>query len=33
MGNMGPGGNHIHMPSDVRVTVSPEYALCFWICI
>lgn len=26
-------GSHIHIPSDVRVTVSPEYALWFWICL
>jgi len=32
-GKRGLGGNHIHVPSDVRVTVSPEYALWFWICI
>ncbi len=32
-GARGIGGNHIHIPSDVRVTVSPEYALWFWICL
>lgn len=32
-GARGIGGNHIHVPSDVRVTVSPEYALWFWICL
>jgi hypothetical protein len=26
-------GNHIHLPSDVRVLTSPEYAFWFWICI
>ncbi len=26
-------GSHIHIPSDLRVTVSPEYALWFWICL
>lgn len=26
-------GSHIHIPSDVRVTVSPEYAHWFWICL
>jgi hypothetical protein len=26
-------GSHIHVPSDTRVTVSPEYALWFWICL
>jgi hypothetical protein len=32
-GPRGLSGNHIHLPSDTRVTVSPEYALWFWICI
>ena len=32
-GTPGIGGNHIHIPSDVRVTLSPEYALWFWICL
>lgn len=26
-------GSHIHIPSDVRVIISPEYALWFWICL
>ncbi len=26
-------GAHIHVASDVRVLVSPEYALWFWLCI
>ena len=26
-------GSHIHLPADVRVTRSPEYALWFWICL
>ena len=26
-------GSHIHIPSDIRVVVSPEYALWFWICL
>ena len=26
-------GNHIHLPSDVRVIISPEYATWFWICV
>ncbi len=29
----GFAGSHIHIPSDVRVMVSPEYALWFWICL
>jgi hypothetical protein len=29
----GFAGSHIHLPSDVRVTLSPEYALWFWICL
>ena len=29
----GFSGTHIHIPSDVRVTISPEYALWFWICL
>jgi hypothetical protein len=29
----GFSGSHIHLPADVRVTISPEYALWFWICI
>jgi hypothetical protein len=27
------GGNHIHLPSDVRVINSPEYEHWFWICL
>ena len=26
-------GNHIHLPSDIRVLNSPEYVLFFWICL
>jgi hypothetical protein len=26
-------GNHIHLPSDVRIINSPEYIEYFWICI
>ncbi len=26
-------GNHIHIPSDIRVINSPEYEKWFWICI
>ena len=29
----GFAGTHIHIPADVRVLVSPEYALWFWICL
>jgi hypothetical protein len=29
----GFSGSHIHIPADVRVTLSPEYALWFWICL
>ena len=29
----GFAGSHIHIPADVRVIVSPEYALWFWICL
>ena len=29
----GFAGSHIHVPSDVRALVSPEYALWFWICL
>jgi len=29
----GSAGSHIHIPSDMRVIVSPEYALWFWICL
>jgi len=26
-------GNHIHIPSDIRIINSPEYLEYFWICI
>jgi len=26
-------GNHIHIPSDIRIINSPEYLTYFWICI
>lgn len=26
-------GNHIHLPSDIRVLNSPEYVKYFWICV
>ena len=29
----GFAGSHIHIPTDARVLVSPEYALWFWICL
>ena len=29
----GFSGNHIHLPSDVRIINSPEYELWFWICL
>jgi hypothetical protein len=29
----GFSGAHIHIPTDARVLVSPEYALWFWICL
>jgi len=29
----GFSGNHIHLASDIRVIIAPEYALWFWICI
>ncbi len=29
----GFAGSHIHIPLDVRVILSPEYALWFWICL
>jgi hypothetical protein len=29
----GFSGNHIHLASDVRVIIAPEYALWFWICL
>lgn len=31
--DIGGQGNHIHLPSDIRVLNSPEYVLLFWICI
>jgi hypothetical protein len=27
------GGNHIHLPADIKVLNSPDYALWFYICI
>ena len=29
----GFAGSHIHIPLDVRVIVSPDYAFWFWICL
>ena len=29
----GFNGTHIHLPSDARVIISPEYELWFWICL
>lgn len=29
----GFAGSHIHIPADMRVLVSPDYALFFWICL
>jgi hypothetical protein len=29
----GSKGNHIHIPSDIRVINSPEYIEYFWICL
>jgi len=26
-------GNHVHIPTDARVILSPEYALWFWLCL
>ena len=26
-------GNHIHIPSDIRIINSPEYVLYYWICL
>lgn len=26
-------GAHVHVPTDVRVLVSPDYALWFWLCL
>ncbi len=29
----GFSGSHIHIPTDTRVIVSPEYAMWFWLCL
>lgn len=29
----GFGGAHIHIPTDTRVILAPEYALWFWLCL
>ncbi len=29
----GHAGNHVHVATDVRVIVSPEYGLWFWLCL
>jgi hypothetical protein len=29
----GFSGNHIHIPSDIRILTSPEYEEWFWICL
>jgi len=29
----GFSGNHIHIPSDIRIITSPDYEEWFWICI
>ena len=29
----GFAGSHIHLPTDARVLVSPEYAEWFWLCL
>jgi hypothetical protein len=29
----GFSGSHIHIPADVRMILSPEYELWFWICL
>jgi len=29
----GFAGNHIHIPSDIRIITSPEYEEWFWICL
>jgi len=29
----GFAGSHIHIPTDARIIVSPEYALWFWLCL
>jgi hypothetical protein len=31
--NMNRGGNHIHLPSDIKVLTCPEYAWWFYICV
>jgi len=33
LGFTGFAGNHIHLPTDVRILNSPEYVKFFWICI
>ncbi|MHA2353254.1 MAG: hypothetical protein ACXABX_09060 [Candidatus Thorarchaeota archaeon] len=33
IGYYGFGGNHIHLPADMRVLNSPEYMRWFWICL
>ncbi|MBN1192068.1 MAG: hypothetical protein JXA36_00020 [Coriobacteriia bacterium] len=29
----GSRGSHIHIPTDVRIVVSPDYAMWFWLCL
>lgn len=29
----GFSGNHVHIPTDARIILSPEYGLWFWICL
>ena len=29
----GFSGSHIHIPTDTRVIISPEYAMWFWLCL
>jgi hypothetical protein len=31
--HIGFAGNHIHIPSDIRILTSPEYEEWFWICL
>ena len=31
--SQGAHGNHIHIPSDLRIINSPEYVEFFWICL
>ena len=31
--NLNRGGNHIHLPSDIKVLNSPDYAWWFYICV